>query len=87
MMPNAYFFAALAALSGTVAVLFSYLSFLRTRKQDGLQDGRSAGAVLTELGYIKSGIDDIKHREDKLEARYSILLERLTAVETALRLK
>ena len=86
-MPNAYFFAALAALSGAAAVLFSYLSFLRTRKQDGLQDGRSAGAVLTELGYIKSGIDDIKHREDKLEARYSILLERLTAVETALRLK
>ena len=80
-------FAALATLSGGVAVIFSYVSFLRTRKQDGLQSGRNAGAVMTELGYIKSGIDDLKHREDKLEARYSILLERLAAVETALKLK
>ena len=87
MKDPALFFALLASLSGAGAAFISYLSYLRSRKQDGLQDGRSAGAVMTELGYIKSGIDDIKHREDKLEARYSILLERLAAVETALRLK
>ena len=80
-------FSLLTPLSGVGAILFSYLSFQRMRRQDGLQDGRSAGAVLTELGYIKSGIDDIKHREDKLEARYAVLSERLAAVETALRLK
>lgn len=87
MNDSSLLFAALATLSGAAAVIFSYVSFLRARKQDGLRDGHNAGAVMTELGYIKSGIDDIKHREDKLEARYSVLLERLAAVETALRLK
>lgn len=87
MKNQALLFSALAALAALAAVFFSYLSFLRARRHDGLQDGRSAGAVLTELGYIKSGIDDIKHRQDKIEARYTVLVERLAAVETTLRLK
>lgn len=80
-------FSALASLSGAAAVLFTYFSFLRTRRRDSRMDGQSAGAVMTELGYIKSGIDDIKHRQDKLEARHTALVERLASVETAMKLK
>ena len=80
-------FSALASLSSAIAMLFGFFGFLRSRRRDSRQDGQHAGAVMTELGYIKSGIDDIKHRQDKQEERYSSLLERLVSVETALRLK
>ena len=59
-MTHTLLFSALASISGTAAVLFSYFGFLRARKRDSRQDGQHTGAVMTELGYIKSGIDDIK---------------------------
>ncbi len=86
-MTQTLLFSALASISGTAAVLFSYFGFLRARKRDSRQDGQHTGAVMTELGYIKSGIDDIKHRQDKQEARHTALVERLAAVETALKLR
>ena len=86
-MTQTLLFSALASASSTAAVLFSYFGFLRARKRDSRQDGQHTGAVMTELGYIKSGIDDIKHRQDKQEARHTALVERLAAVETALKLR
>lgn len=80
-------FSGVASLSSGVAMLFAYVSLLRSRRHDSRADGEHAGAVMTELGYIKSGIDDIKHRQDKQEARHTALVERLAAVETALKLK
>ena len=69
-------------LSSAAAVLFGTISFLRVKRADGLADGQHSGAVLTELGYIKSGIDDIKQRQDRQESRVSDLLERVAAVES-----
>ena len=74
----------IASFSGVAAVVFGFLGFLRSRRHDSLNDGEHAGAVMTELGYIKSGIDDIKHRQDRQEARYTAVIERLAVVEESL---
>lgn len=36
------------------------LTFSRSKARDDRSEGRQSGQMLTELGYIKSGIDDIK---------------------------
>ena len=86
-MNSTLFFSAVASFSGASAMIITCFSFLRSRHRDTREDGHHAGAVMTELGYIKSGIDDIKHRQDKLEARHTAFLERLASVETALKLQ
>ncbi len=77
----------LSIISTICAVLFGYVAFNRNRKKDETEEGRNRGAVLTEMGYIKSGIDDIKRKqerqEEKQEEQYIKITERLTGVEAS----
>ncbi len=67
---------------GTVsAIAFGYSSFKRNHKNDCQDDGRESGTILTEIGYIKSGVDDIKRKQDKQEERHIEIITRVTAVE------
>jgi hypothetical protein len=45
--------------------------------------GKADGVVLTEIGYIKAGIDDIKRKQDRQDELYIKIAERLTAVEAS----
>lgn len=75
---------AVLGLLGTVcAIVFSYSAFHRSRKKDDDNDGRESGTILTEIGYIKSGIDDIKRKQDKQEQQHIEVVSRLTAVEAS----
>ncbi len=75
----------LSIISTICAIVFAYVAFSRTRKRDDTEEGQSKGAVLTEMGYIKSGIDDIKRKQErqaeKQETQYVKMTERLTSVE------
>lgn len=67
---------------GTVgSVTLAYLAFMRNRRQDESGRGQHSGTILTEIGYIKSGIDDIKKRQEQQDSRYLALLERLAVLE------
>jgi len=39
--------------------------------------------MLSDIGYIKGGIDDIKHKQEKSDDRHIELCERVTAVESS----
>ena len=59
----------------------SYLGLRRNNKKDACEEGKSDGVLLTEVGYVKAGVDDIK-REQREQAKTNIeVLTRLTAVE------
>ena len=80
---------ALTVLSivGTVSsVCFAYLAFARNRRKDDAGQGQHSGTILTEIGYIKSGIDDIKKKQEVQDARYLATVERLAAVESSVEL-
>ena len=48
---------ALLGVLGTVcAIVFSYAAFSRERKKDESEEGKQDGTLLTEIGYIKSGV-------------------------------
>ena len=72
---------AAAAAGGLAACLFGFLSFMRTHRTDDASVGRRDGTVLTELGYIKSGVDDIKKKQEKQDQRYVELATRIAALE------
>ena len=67
---------------GTVcAIIFGYSTYTRNRKADDTFEGKSSGTILTEIGYIKSGVDDIKRKQDKQDERHVEIISRVTAVE------
>ncbi len=74
-------------ISTICAILFGYAAFMRNKQKDHEAEGKNNGAVLTEMGYIKSGIDDIKRKqerqEEKQEEQYIKITERLTGVEAS----
>ena len=73
--------AVIGAVVGILGVLFALVSAFRTKKADDAADGKKDGVVLTELGYIKSGVDDIKRKQEKQEQQHIEVISRLTAVE------
>lgn len=67
---------------GTVcAIFFGYCAFNRSRKAAEVSAGQQTGQILSELGYVKAGVDDIKKKQDKQDERYIETITRLTAVE------
>ena len=74
---------AIGTLGALVGIAFGYTSFLRNRRQDEQGDGERAGTLLTEIGYIKSGVDDIKRKQEKQDEKHLEIVARLAAVEAA----
>lgn len=74
----------LFGLIGTLlGIIISYAAFLRNSKKDSNEDGREVGTVLTELGYIKGGIDDLKAENREQRKTNTEVITRLTAVEAS----
>lgn len=65
------------------AIVFGYLAFRRNSKTDDTAEGKKDGVLLTEIGYIKSGVDDIKRKQEKEDERHVQVVSRLTAVEVS----
>ena len=69
-------------VAGTLsAIFFAYLSFRRNDKKDAVRDAKTEGTLLSDVGYIKSSINRMEQKLDKVENNYNILLNRLTRVE------
>lgn len=66
---------------GIAGAVFGCVTFFRNKKSDAAAGGKKDGIVLTELGYIKSGVDDIKRKQEKHDEQYVVVVSRLTAVE------
>lgn len=68
----------MGAISG---IVFAIASYKRSNKAENKDEGKSQGSILTELGYIKSGVDDIKRKQEKQDEQHIEVIERLSAVE------
>lgn len=67
--------------AGVAGVVFGTVTYLRNKRSDDAEDGKKDGIVLAELGYIKSGVDDIKRKQEKQDERNEAFASRLAAVE------
>ena len=71
----------IGAVVGILGMMFGFISTLRNKKTDVKTEGEKDGVVLTELGYIKKGIDGIEKRLEKQENQYVDIVKHLTKVE------
>ena len=65
------------------SIVFGVAAFKRNQRTDEQQDGRENGTLLTEIGYIKANTDDIKRKQEKQDAQYLEMAERMAAVESS----
>lgn len=71
----------ISLLGTAVAIVCSLAALLRNNKNDNREEAQQQGAILTELGYIKSGIDDIKEEQREQRKINQEVNNRLSAVE------
>lgn len=64
-----------------VTALFSYLAFHRNSKKDSQDEGENKGVMMSDIGYIKAGVDDLKREHRETAATVGRLSERITRVE------
>lgn len=59
------------------------LTYRAAAKKADVEEGKENGTILTELGYIKSGVDDLKTDMKEQRRVNTELVTRLTAVEAS----
>lgn len=74
---------AISLVAGLCGIAFGVAGFLRGKKADDGAEGRQDGQILTELGYIKGGIDDVKNEQREQRKINTEFVTRLTAVEAS----
>lgn len=62
-------------------ILFAYLAFRRADKTESKDNGRNAGQIASDMGYVKKGIEDINSKLERGDERHLKLCERVGKVE------
>lgn len=70
-------------VTGVAGMLFGFVSMQRNKKADSAGEGKQIGIVLTEIGYIKSGVDRMERKQDDQEKRHLQLSMRLEGVDAS----
>ncbi len=78
-------FGIVGVVTGVSGMLCAIIVASRNKKKDDKIEGKEDGVVLTELGYIKRGIDGIEHRMEKLENQYVSVMTALTDVKASVK--
>lgn len=71
----------LSAIFGIGGIVFGIISAVRNKKTDDTKEAKEDGIILTELGYIKSGVDDIKRKQEKQDTHNLDFVKHITVVE------
>jgi hypothetical protein len=68
-------------VSGLLGIISVIFTLLRTNKKDSNDLARQSGAMFTDIGYIKSGIDDIKSEQRSQGDKIFDLSKKVTEVD------
>ena len=72
----------LIGIVGTIStIIFAYLAFRRNGSNDIRQKAMDEGVLLSDVAHIKSSIDRIEEKLDKVEVNYKSLYERVVKLE------
>ena len=66
-----------------IGLIISYAVFSRNKAKDDKGEGQQIGQVNSDVGYITSGIDDIKTEQREQRKINTELFSRMTAVEAS----
>ena len=71
----------IGVLISCVAAIVSLLAFLRNRRKDEARSGENHGVIMSDIGYIKAGVDDLKTQSRETADKVNNLNERVTRCE------
>lgn len=66
-----------------IGIALSCATFFVGRMSAAKSRGAESGTILTEIGYLKKGIDDIQKHMSEQDERYNALAERITRCEAS----
>ena len=66
------------------SIVFAYLAFKRSDKDQHHSEGRTEGAMFSDIGYIKACVDRVEKNLNKVDERYRNIAERLAKLEEGL---
>ncbi len=75
----------ISVLSAVTGMITGIVATQRTRGRDKERQSRETATIISEIGYVKAGIDDIKRRQEKQDERYYGLSARVAKLEAGLR--
>lgn len=79
---NTYIITTLIALCGIlITFTFSYATFRHRERKDNKTAGRSDGVIMSDIGYIKAGVDDLKRDIKESTQKIDALTERVARCE------
>ena len=78
-------FGAISAIGCLLGMVFGLVALFRNKKSDDTKAGKEDGIVLTELGYIKAGVDDLKRDNRDMRSDMQTLHDKVTRVEESCR--
>ena len=64
-----------------LTAIFSFIAYQRNKNKDTQDEGKNAGVMLSDIGYIKAGVDDLKREQREISLAVGQLTERVTRVE------
>lgn len=82
-MDNTMLVAVIGLISTLCGIWFGYSGYKRSERKDNQQEGKESAILLSDIGYIKSGIDDLKRKQEKSDERHIEIITRLTSVEAS----
>lgn len=74
---------AISVISAVCAIVFGHIAFVRNRDSDKAKEVKNDATILTELGYIKGGIDDVKAEQREQRKTNTDFVGRLVSVEAS----
>ena len=77
--------ALIGAVGAICSIIFGYAGYQKGIKKDCKDEGNNTGSLMSDIGYIKAGIDDLKRKQEAAELRHSALAERVTRVEESVK--
>lgn len=75
-----------SVLIAVMGLAVSVITFFIGRLSAARSSGQEYGVMLTEIGYIKSGVDELKKKTEQSDRRYIELAERVTALEETVKI-
>ena len=63
-------FGIVGVVTGISGMLCAIIVASRNKKKDDKTEGKQDGVLMTEIGYIKKGVDGIEQKFEKLENQY-----------------
>lgn len=63
---------------GIVGTIFGAMNISHNKQTDDKREGKEDGIVLTEIGYIKAGVDDLKRDNRDIRADVQNIHDKVT---------